>query len=336
MKRLPHLIKKYLKNFIRTIFYSYTAYLFYDFINKLTGYKKERKNVYKTIGYYPNLRNPQSFNEKILWKKIHDRNPLLSVVSDKYRVREYLAKVLGKKDAENILIPLLYVTKKPEDIPFNSLLEEYVVKPNHASGMIIFAENTEGGKRYTIINRSETTILFDCDHARETIVNICKDWLSSPHGFHLFEWAYQQIKRKIVIEKLLRNANGKTPNDYKFFVFNGKYHYLLVEYNRYIDINRVWYTPEWELFKSYHGEIEKKPENLKYMVDLAEQLGKPFDCIRIDLFLVNGKIFFSEMTNYSASGRSCFHPASFDFELGSKWKLVPNYWKYNNFYPHLS
>ena len=329
MKKHISLLKKNIKKLLRPICNLYIGYLVFDFIERIFGYKRERQNVCKKIGYLPDIKNPRSFNEKILWKKFYDRNPLLPVVADKYRVRDYLRKVLGQKAAEKIMVPLFYVTDKPETIPLDTLKKEYVIKPNHASGMMILAEDIKGQKRYTFIKEEKIdNVIFDCKNARDEIVKTCKDWLSYPFGFFHHEWAYQKIKdRKIIIEKLLRNTNGKTPNDYKFFLFNGKYHFLLIEYDRYFEINRVLYAADWKLLKSYHGEREKKPENFKSMVNLAEELGKPFDCIRIDLYLVDGKIYFGEMTHYSASARSNFNPKSFDFKLGSKWKIVPNYWK---------
>jgi hypothetical protein len=327
IRKLFHIIKKLL----RPIYYSYTGYKVFDLVGKLTGYKKERQRILKSIGYYPNLKNPQSFNEKVLWKKFYDRNPLLPITTDKYKVREYLREVLGEKEAEKILVPLYYVTDKPENIPFDSLPEEYIIKPNHACAMIILAENIEKQKRYTIIDDHKITILSDCKQTRNEIINICKKWLSKPYGFHSYEWAYQSIKRKIVIEKLLRDNCGNIPVNYEFSVFHGKCHSLSVFYNRFYDASSARYTPEWE-YLNVRGSLrqadyEKKPENLKSMIDLAELLGKPFDYIRVDLYLVDNQIYFSELTNYFNSGGTLFNPESFDFEFGSKWKVVPWYWK---------
>ena len=303
----------------------------FNLVERLTGYKKEKQRFFRSLGYYPNLKSPQSFNEKVIWKKIYDRNPLLPIISDKYNVREYVKEVLGEKEAEKILIPLLYVTDKPENIPFDTLPEEYIVKPNHASGMSILAENIEKQKRYTIIDSHKTTILSGCTQTRNDIIKVCKKWLSTPYGFHQLEWAYQKIKRKIVIEKLLRDSSGKIPDDYKFLMFHGKCHLITVWYDRFTDLNKALYTPEWESINvrasTRQADYKKKPENLKSMIDLAELLGKPFDFIRVDLYLVDSRIYFGELTNYPSSGAIPFNPVSFDFELGSKWKVVPKYWK---------
>jgi len=146
-----------IKKILRPIYYSYTGYKIFNFIKKLAGYKEEKQLFFNLLGYYPNLKNPQSFNEKVLWKKLYDRNPIIPIVSDKYMVRQYLKNVLGEREAEKILIPLLYVTDKPETIPFNSLPEEYVIKANHASGWYILAEST--GEQKNILSFMKIKLL---------------------------------------------------------------------------------------------------------------------------------------------------------------------------------
>jgi hypothetical protein len=332
IKKLTGLIKKPLKKIIYSTISSYPCYILYDFAQRLTGYKKERSLVCKSIGYYPNLKNPRSFNEKILWKKIYDRNPLLPIVADKYRVRQYLKEVLGDKEAEKILIPLHYVADKPESIPFEDLKGEYVVKPNHASGKIILAEVIDGQKRYKIIEgENKKSILTDSKDSRDEIIKVCQKWLSMPYGFQTHQWAYQPIKRKIVIEKLLRDNGGKIPADYRFTIFHGNCYAITVWYDRFIDLKMCRYTPEWEYISAKGGikqaDYVKKPKNLKAMKGFAKKLGKPFDFVRVDLYLVDNNIYFGELTNYSASGKIAFHPVSYDFELGSNWKITPKYWK---------
>lgn len=333
IKKLSSLKKKLIKKLLRPYKRSYTGYILYDIIQRLQGYKKEKQRVYNALGYYPNFKNPQSFNEKLLWKKFYDRNPILPIIADKYRVREYLKEVLGQKEAKKILIPLLYVTDKPENIPFDSLSGEYIIKPNHASHKYVIAENIGKQKRYTIRRNGRIVNVFpDSQQIEDEIIKVCKGWLKNSFGFRTHEWAYQRIKRKIVIEKLLRDINGKIPADYKFTVFNGKCHFIEVHYDRFIDYKKGIYTPEWKYINikssiyAKKADYSEKPKNLKSMIDLAETLGKPFDCIRVDLYLLGEEIYFGELTNYISSGIKPL-PKSYDFELGSKWKLVPKYWK---------
>jgi len=292
---------------------------FFDLWEKLTGYRSEKKIFKKIMGYGLDLKNPLSYSQKVVWKKIYDRNPLLPIVADKYRVRQYLKDVLGERGAEKILIPLLYVTDRPATIPFDNLPEEYVIKANHGSGMNIIVEKTRPVDRKQIITQ-------------------CRKWLSKPYDFQYHEWAHQKIKRKIVIEKLLRDENGKIPIDYKFLIFHGRCHEIQVIYERFADTSVGWYAPEWNYLNiKGTGQWEKtadymeKPAHLNSMTALAELLGTPFDYIRVDLYLVNGRIYFGELTNYPASGRDLLAPVSHDFELGKKWKLVPDYWKHKNY-----
>lgn len=291
--------------------------IFFNLQEKLNGYRKEKRKFRQSNGYELNLMNPLSYSEKVVWKKIYDRNPLLPVVTDKYRVREYLRYILGEKGAQDILVPLLYVTDKPETIPFDNLPEEYIIKPNHASGRHIIIEKS------SVVNR------------RQIIVQ-CRKWLSKPYGLKAHEWAYQRINRKIVVEKLLRDENGRLPNDYKFFIFHGKCDLIIVVYERFVDKSVSYYTPEWELLDIRDKDKQatyrqRRPENLDSMISLAELLGAHFDAVRVDLYLINKKIYFGELTNYSLSGRSGLAPRSYDYELGSKWKIVPGYWRQDNY-----
>ena len=324
-------LKKITKRLLRPLYYSDIAYRVFALVEQMTGYTIERHRVLREIGYYPNLKNPKSFNEKILWKKIYDRNPLLPIVADKYRVRKYIREVLGDKEAKKILVPLFYVTDNPRTIPFDSLEGEYVIKPNHLSNKIILAEDIDKQRRYTVIDGRSKSVLPDSRQTRDEIINTCREWLTIKHGFYKHEWAYQKIKRKILVEKLLRGTVGKFPVDYKFHVFNGKCYSIGVIYDRFGDKSIARYTSDWKYINIKgnirQADFREKPENLKAMVGLAELLGKTFDYIRVDLYLLDNHIYFGELTNYPVSGVFLYDPVSYDYKLGSKWTLVPNYWK---------
>jgi len=126
----------------------------------------------------------------------------LPVTTDKYKVRSYLRKVLGEEKAEKILIPVLYVTDKPETIPFERLPSSFIVKPNHSSGRKIIVKNGH-------FNQKE-------------IIRTCRRWLKTSYGLDKLEWAYQHIKRKIVIEELLFEDGGKILKEFLFHMFHGK------------------------------------------------------------------------------------------------------------------
>ena len=133
---------------------SVKGYLF-DSLEKALGYPLLKRQFKKRTGYDLDLDNPQSFNQKINWKKIHDRNPLLPIVADKYRMRDYLRNALGTEKAEKILILLLYVTDNPETTPLDDLPEEYIIKANHNSGANIIVEKGKSIDRQQIIDPCE-------------------------------------------------------------------------------------------------------------------------------------------------------------------------------------
>ena len=127
-KILKERINNYYSLYI--IFYTISANIPY-FINRISCYQLEKNKFYRKLGYPLNLKNPRSFNEKIVWKKIYDRNPLLPVITDKVRVRYYIKEILGEKQATEILIPLLYVTDQPETIPFEKLPHNFIIKSKY-------------------------------------------------------------------------------------------------------------------------------------------------------------------------------------------------------------
>ena len=299
-------------NFLYVILINVKAYILY-FLNKISNYQLEKIRFYKKVGYPINLKCPRSFNEKLVWKKIFDRNPLLSITADKVQVRSYIKEVLGEKKAKEILIPLLYVTDKPKTIPFKSLPSSFIIKPNHASGLKILVED-------------------DTYYDKKKIIKMCKRWLKIPYGLDKLEWAYQSITRKIIIEKLLHNDNGNIPKDFKFYMFHGKCKLISVFFDRESNPSRSFFDEKWNFLSVkrlsfYQGAKIQKPKNYKKMLELAEILSKPYDYISIDLYNLNGKIYFGELTHYPGSGTVKFEPNAFDFVLGKHWKIESKYWE---------
>jgi len=275
--------------------------------NILFGYSLARKKFYEKLGYDLDLRNPKSFNQKVVWKKINDRNPLLAVTADKYRVREYIKETLGEEQAKEILTPLLYVTDKPETIPFDRLPNEYVIKPNHASQRVIIVQNN--------------------NYNKEEIIKKCARWLKTPYGLADNEWAYQKIPRKIIIEELLRDESGNVPTEFKFLMFHGKCRLVRVLTDQLSGLLVNHYTADFEPVMIDYGYYKRaasfleKPSNYGQMIKLAEKLSANFDFLRVDLYSTGKRIYFGELTHYSGSGLLKYEPRSFDFELGSYWNL---------------
>jgi len=298
-------------HFLFIVLIAIRAYSVY-FLNKICNYRLEKMRFYKELGYELNLKGPKSFNEKIVWKKIYDRNPLLPITADKYKVRSYLKKALGEEKATEILIPLLYVTDQPDTIPIEMLPSDFIVKPTHASGLSIIVKNGH-------FNQKE-------------MIKTCRRWLKTPYGLEKLEWAYQPIKRKIIIEKLLLDDDGKIAKDFKFNMFHGKCKLILVDFDRMNNPSGSYFDEKWDFLSVKkatcpQGPKIKKPKNYEIMLELAEKLSEAFDYVRVDLYNLNGKIYFGELTHYPTSGMTKYETPSFDFELGKYWKIKPKYWK---------
>ena len=276
---------------------------------RLLNYPKESEIFLEKHGYPLNLKDPRSFNEKIIWRKIYDRNPLFPIITDKLKVRDYIRERLGEEQAKELLIPLLFHCSDPETIPFDDLPAQFVIKPSHASAKIIIVRDK------TEINWGE-------------ILAECKNWLSKPYGFYDLEWAYQKLKPEILVEKLLLDEEGRIPMDYKFHVFHGKCKRIAVCSERFTGGRRVTaFDENWNysdvVTNDPGGVYIPMPENFPSMLSLAEKLGGDFDYIRVDLYNIQGRIFFGELTVYPTSGHGAYSPTEFDFELGANWKLTP-------------
>jgi hypothetical protein len=281
------------------------------FLEKISGYRIEKIMFLKRRGYPLNLKKPRTFCEKIVWKKLFDRNPLITLTADKYKVRTYIEQRLGKEKAKEALIPLLYVTGNPEKIPFDDLPESYIIKANHSSGWNIIINGKE-------IDRNE-------------IISTCKKWLKRCYGLDKNEWAYKNIKRRIVIEKLLKNGDGKIPEDYKFFIFHGVCRKVMVFFDRYSGRSASSYNRDWNFLPQSNPDRQglniEKPKTYEKMLAIAEGLGEDFDFVRVDLYTIGEKVYFGEFTHYPQSGVNLKIPLAKDIETGKYWDIEKNkYW----------
>lgn len=261
--------------------------------------------MYSRLRYWPHISNPRSFNEKILHRKLYTNENIYSTIEDKWEVREYVRKKVGS----DILPELYHVAEDPNDIPFSSLPDQYVVKPTHLSGPVIIVEESSSVDTNQILKKSE-------------------EWLNSEYGRVKGEYWYSRIKPRIIVEEYINADRQVAPIDFKFYVFHGKVEYIHVTLNRYNDDRktiRTFYDRNWNIVdvkKRYvdKGEAIPKPDQLEEMIDIAEQLGDDFDFIRIDLYSPDDQyIVFGEMTVAEGSGGNPFEPVEFDFMLGSLW-----------------
>lgn len=256
-----------------------------------------------------NLKNPQRFTEKLQWYKINFRNPVLHRCVDKYDVRNYIDDC-GLK---HILNDCYGVYDNYEAIDFDSLPKRFVIKRT----------NGGGGLDVLICQDKDT---FDMEAAKKRI----KAWFDRPvvKSSGGREWAYVGLKTRVIIEEYLENPENPEAgiSDYKFFCSRGKVLGLVVDVDRYIDHKRNFYTPEWKYLDvssdcANFGDNLPKPQGFEKMVEVAEQLSKEFPFVRVDLYLINEKVYFGELTFYPWSGYVQFTPDEYDFELGSKIHL---------------
>lgn len=265
---------------------------------------REKRVFRRVMGYPCDLDNPKTYSEKITWRKVFDRNPLFPVVQDKLRARDYAREMLGDKEAEEILVPLYFVTGDPEKIPFDTLPDRYVIKANHGCGWMILVEDGRKVDRRAVVRR-------------------CRKWLKTTYGKRRMEWAYSQMKPQVYGEEYLVE-NGKVPTDYKFLVFGGKVRLVYAYYDRFGEPSEAFFDEKGRrLYIAAKHEAEsglELPSNFGKMAAIAERLASPFDYLRVDLYSFGGKIRLGEMTVYPGSGTYPY-PRHMDDLLGSFWKL---------------
>lgn len=258
------------------------------------------------MGYELNLVHPGTFNEKLQWLKLHDRRPEYTMMVDKYRVREYIQEKLG----EEYLIPLLGVWDDPEDIDFEALPEQFVLKCNHNSGlgMCICTEKS----RLNVGSVKEA---------------LCKG-MAQDYYLTGREWPYKNVPRKIVAEKYMADESGIELKDYKIFCFNGEPKLIQVDFDRFKGHKRNLYSLDWQYIR---GEIEypsdpnhqiARPICLEEMLDAARILSKDIPHVRTDFYCINGQVYFGELTFYHGSGCEHMKPVELGKENGD-WLILP-------------
>lgn len=261
-----------------------------------------RNYYWRRTGKQLDLRNPVTFNEKIQWTKINDRDDRKTVLSDKYKVREWVKEVIG----EEYLVPLIGAWDSFDEIDFSLLPSKYVLKMNN------------GCNRNIIVNEEHP---LDREDAFEKI----HEWSAHNFAWYGLELQYKDIPQRILIEEDI-SVDGDLP-DYKFFCFNGKVFcsYTMVDYYKNHRDGRLGFfdreyrlLPYWRKDYTPIREQLEKPKNYETMVKLAEKLSEGFCHVRVDLYDVNGKIYFGEMTFSNADGLCKYEPEEFDYILGEK------------------
>lgn len=248
---------------------------------------------------------PILYTEKIQYSKLFDSNREKSDLTDKWKVREWVKERIG----EEYLIPLLGVWNAFEDINFDNLPDKFVLKTNHASATNVIVEN----KRELDTNKTKKKFNF---------------WMKLDFAYagKGFEMHYSDINPKIIAEEYIVDSNGEL-NDYKFLCFNGQPYFCWVDVGRHNDHRRNVYNMKWELqdwrqFSYLNTDAPlSKPQNFEKMIEIAGMLSKGFAHVRVDLYNVDGKIYFGEMTFTNGKGYELIIPESANKMLGDLWDL---------------
>jgi hypothetical protein len=266
----------------------------------------------KALGKELDLNNPTTFNEKIQWLKLNWRDEILTICADKYLVRDYVKSRVG----EDILTKLYGVYDKVEDIVLDDFPESFVLKVTHGSGQNIICRNKKD---------------MDWKH----IFKLLRIFMANNHYYHGREFAYKNITPRIICEEYL-DEKGQSPIDYKFCCFNGQPLLVDVHFDRFNGHKENFYDINWNLLPFTWGGLPNfsgdfnKPQDFNKMHSIAKELAKGLIFVRVDLFCVNNKVYFGEMTFYPANGVEQFVPESYDCILSSYLQLpIINHCGYN-------
>lgn len=277
------------------------------FLNWL-GDKAYLKLRYRGLmGKKLNLDTPETYTEKLQWLKLYDRRPEFTLLVDKYAVKEYVRKTVG----EEYLVPDFGVWNCFDEIPFDQLPDQFVLKCTHDSGGLVICRDRSA---------------FDRAAARKKIET------ARSRSFYRLnrEWTYKNITPRIIAEQYMENSKTGDLRDYKFFCFDGVPKLMFVATDRQTpgeDTKFDFFDMEYQHLQLINGHPNaktppQKPENFELMKELAAKLSKGIPHVRVDFYEVNGKVYFGEMTFYHFSGTVPFEPECWDKTMGD-WLTLP-------------
>lgn len=250
--------------------------------------------------YELDLDNPKTYNEKLQWLKLFDRNPEYTKLVDKYLVKQHIQEVIGAE----YVVPLLGVWENAKDIDFDKLPDQFVLKCNHDSqGVIVCNDKSKLDTHSTIKKLNKK--------------------LNKNYYLLYREWPYKNVKPKIIAEKYLENKKTRGINDYKFYCFDGKVKIMMIATERstgntkmdYFDRNFNHLELKWGGPQNH--DFPEKPKSFELMIKLAEQLSYGIRAVRIDFYEVDGRPYFGEFTFFDGSGYVEMEPKYWDIKIGS-------------------
>lgn len=253
------------------------------------------------------LKHPKTFNEKLQWLKLHNRKPEYSTMVDKYAAKDYVANIIGKE----YIVPTLGVWDSPEDIAWDNLPSQFVLKTTNGGGSkgVVICRDMENFDKTDAVSRLRSAMKH----------NLYKNFR---------EWPYKNVKPRVIAEEYLSEDSEENGiRDYKIYCFNGKPLYCAVVSDRWNKMFADFFDMEWShLPFTYKGiqtseSIPAKPQHFKTMSQIAAKLSIGHPHLRVDFYEVNGKVYFGELTFYSASGFGQFEPDEWDGIWGSHIRI---------------
>lgn len=258
------------------------------------------------FGKHFDLSSPKTFSEKINWLKLHNRKAIYTTMVDKYSAKQYVASIIGEK----YVIPTLGVWDRPEDINWDELPNKFVLKTTHG-----------GGSTGVVVCKDKKT--FDIKSASQRLNRSLRGDIYSAFR----EWPYKNVRKRIIAEKFMSSCSSDCSSDltdYKFFCFNGKPVYCQVIRNRHTKETIDFYDMEWN-HQNFVGlnptvrngdEPTVRPRCLEEMIEISKKLSSGIPFLRVDLYDIDGNVFFGEMTFFPASGMGVFTPLKWNKTLG--------------------
>jgi hypothetical protein len=277
----------------------------FNLLSPLVNVLPEKYRIFALFIYkhkkLPNIISPETFNEKIQWRKINDRNPIFCKLADKVAVKDYIASL----NLDVVIPKIIWQSDSLSDFNFNILTEKFVLKANHASGTNLIIRPGD------MIDLQKLKLLE-------------KEWRSIAIDETFVEWGYSQIPIKFFAEEFL-DFDSFVPVDYKFWVFHGRVEFVQVDSDRYQGHKRAFYDRNWNklpfllTFPDVVNEIIQ-PKNLIRMIEIAEAIAGDLDFVRVDLYSDHLSVYFGEVTMYPDSGYGVFSPVGADLNIGKLWK----------------
>ena len=254
---------------------------------------------YLRVGYWPNLKNPRTFNEKLQWLKFHNIHPEYGQLVDKAAVKEFVAERIG----DEYVIPTLGIYNSINDIHWAQLPSQFVIKSTSDSGGIVICKDKDSLDKERAIKALKRA--GDKDYSR-----------------YNKEYPYRYVTHRYIAEPYITDESGYELKDYKFFCFNGTPRFVQLDFDRHTNHRRNVYDTDWNLldlqiqFPEGHDRIFPKPSNYETMLEIAAKLSVGFPHVRVDLYNANGKVYFGELTFFHGSGMEIFTPQEWDYEFG--------------------